>query len=768
MSTRSIFIDFNKGTLTNSGMARVVGYPTIIYGSDSVWEVHLVAADPDTGIAAGVDVTSATAWHAAVDTDFTQSTTPMIRTLDTGIDHSQAASGIISVQLNALTENFLAKVDGKQSIPAYFELRGLDSNDKTIYCYQIRINALGAVDAQGGEPIPVASGGVTLSDVYAVVRQQPLLQYSLDGASWHDTQIDTDKLARVSVSGGQWSDAIMLPSGAQGPKGPAGAEISSIIVTTLPSYEPASADFADGTLSLGIPSGAPGTNGLNGDTITGLVVNMIPTNEPPSASFVGGLETLWIPSGAQGPKGEDGSAITGVVVETLPDTSPASADFTDGLLSFGIPSGTPGQDGNPDAVTAVTALPEATSGTVGKAYLLTTTGHTYLGTLSSTTEEHEVQIFPDGWTCSSATGNVPPNITGCSFTSGGTYQALNGQTYTWYSTTGTDSQTYYLAQYYIQTFSKLSVILTKGKAPSTWNSSTIYETNSWCPTSYSTSNVSIDTLPTITNWYSEADNELGTMQIYFDLNIPAGALVSAVFTASNFANANTNGDYVIEDPSATGANRVWTNGKGMYISCCSNDNTRWVIYSSKNPNWQLTGTTVVEAYTASGLSNPYDGPWTARYSPSQPNAAVTTSVTYWETQTITIVTYSFQDITPAGGGGGSDDGFGDWIILNAGTATPCVPDSFMRFDSLGQAVSAILIPPSGMPSNKTCRCTLSFNGSVILSGTSYVLFNIDGTLSGNMDGLTRDGIYDFYWKKSTSEGTPSAYIRPVGFFNTDQ
>ena len=224
MSTRTLYIDFNKGTLTNSGMARVVEYPTIIYGSDSIWEVHLVAADPDSGIATGVDLTSAVAWHAAVDTDFTQSTTPMVRTLDPQIDHSRADEGIISVQLNALTENFLVKVDGKQSIPAYFELRGLDENDKTIYCYQIRINALGAVDAEGGEPIPVASGGVTLSDVYAVVRQTPLLQFSLDGTSWHDTQIDADKFTRVSVSGGQWSEAVMLPSGAQGPEGPEGPQ----------------------------------------------------------------------------------------------------------------------------------------------------------------------------------------------------------------------------------------------------------------------------------------------------------------------------------------------------------------------------------------------------------------------------------------------------------------------------------------------------------------------------------------------------------------
>ena len=89
-----------------------------------------------------VDLSEAVAYSAAIDNDFLSGTQPMCRTLDTGIDHSGAASGIIIVSLDASTETFFAKVDGKNSIPAFFEIRGLDSDDKVIYDYRFRVNAL--------------------------------------------------------------------------------------------------------------------------------------------------------------------------------------------------------------------------------------------------------------------------------------------------------------------------------------------------------------------------------------------------------------------------------------------------------------------------------------------------------------------------------------------------------------------------------------------------------------------------------------------------
>lgn len=766
-NNKILYIDFNRGTLTNTEMARVIGYPELIYGSAPIWEIHFVVSDGDGG-SVGADLSDATAWHAAVDLDFTQSTTPMVRTLDPDIDHSGAASGVIVVPLNCLTETFLAKVDNRQSIPAYFELRGLDENDKTIYCWQLRINALGAVDAEGGEPIPVASGGVTLSDVYAVVRQTPLLQYSANGTSWHDTQINTDKLARVSVSGGQWSDAIMLPSGVQGPEGPAGAEISSIIVTTLPSYEPASADFADGTLSLGIPSGAPGANGLNGDTITGLVVNMIPTNEPPSASFVGGLETLWIPSGAQGPKGEDGSAITGVVVNTLPDTAQASASFIDGLLSFGIPSGTPGEDGNPDAVTAVDALPTASSATTGKAYLVKTTGHTWVGISQTEETTTETQVYPTGYSAAVTAGSDVPQINGCTFTEAGTYTCADGTTVPYYSTTGTDGFGYFLADYYNTSYSKKTVIIVKGDAPSTWDANTIFGIKAWSPTNWKAGGKTMSSISSITSWYWQDDNEEGTKYVTFTLNLPAGAY--SKINLSGFSSTDANGLYAPTGESVTVSTYYGTFTIPTY------SNGTCILKAVNNPQdsmtivWSVFNGSTSRGFTSNSWSDgdtmtqDLAGKLAGSWYVSMPDTFnVTAAVTYWVEETVIVTTYSFEDITPS-----DADGFNSWVQVSEDSVIQMQPDRFYRYEGTGTAANAYFVPLAGAAASKSWHCTLSFNGNACLSGGSFTIFRADGqpwhgVSSSETWLIPSAGLYDFWWF-TTSTGQPSAYVKPIGFF----
>jgi len=97
-------------------------------------------------------------------------TPPLMRTLADGIDASKAASGIILVSLNSNTEGVARAIYDKDNIRAFFEIRGFDGNDKCIYDYRWRVSLLGAIDPQGGEPIPIESGGVTLTDVYAVAN----------------------------------------------------------------------------------------------------------------------------------------------------------------------------------------------------------------------------------------------------------------------------------------------------------------------------------------------------------------------------------------------------------------------------------------------------------------------------------------------------------------------------------------------------------------------------------------------------------------------
>lgn len=211
-----LYINWDTGNIIDDEGAVVMGRPSISYGSAPVWQLNFVRVNND-GTLSGIDLSNVISYHAAVDTDFLSSTMPMIRTLDDDIDHSQAASGIISVSMNAGTTTFFEKVDGKNSIGAYFEVRGNDSNDKCILDYRFNVNALGAVDPQGGDPVPVASGGVTLTDVYSLLRASLEYEFSSDGTNWHSTQQNADTYYRTRYPEGEWGEAIKIQNGQNAP-----------------------------------------------------------------------------------------------------------------------------------------------------------------------------------------------------------------------------------------------------------------------------------------------------------------------------------------------------------------------------------------------------------------------------------------------------------------------------------------------------------------------------------------------------------------------
>ena len=216
MANRTIFINFNNGDVIDSEGAFLMSTPSIGYQSYPKWELKFVKVNED-GSLGGVDMSPAVSWHAAIDTDFDSSSSPMVRTLDDEIDSSGASSGVIVVGLDAGTQGFYDKVNGRESVNAFFEIRGNDSTDRVIYDYRFRVNALGAVDPQGGDPLPIVSGGVTVNDVYALLRAAPERRWSEDGVNWHPTQAANDRWYQTRYdSEGEWSEAIELTNGRDG------------------------------------------------------------------------------------------------------------------------------------------------------------------------------------------------------------------------------------------------------------------------------------------------------------------------------------------------------------------------------------------------------------------------------------------------------------------------------------------------------------------------------------------------------------------------
>ena len=145
----------------------------------------------------------------------------MVRTLDDGIDKSDIANGVLYVSLDANTDTFLAKVDKKSSINAYFEVRGTSSDGRVIYDYRFDILCLGAIDPFGSSPLPITSGGVSQDWVMAKLRAERELQFSVDGLTdWHETRTAEDSYYRERYPEGEWTEAILLVNGNAGSPAP--------------------------------------------------------------------------------------------------------------------------------------------------------------------------------------------------------------------------------------------------------------------------------------------------------------------------------------------------------------------------------------------------------------------------------------------------------------------------------------------------------------------------------------------------------------------
>ena len=212
----------------------------IHYKEKPVWNLHILNGSST------VDLSSIAAFRAAVDTDKSASTEVLCRTNNASIDRSLAAQGVLSIPVNANTENFRQAVDGHDSLAAYFELWGLDSlGDPLLYLvFDIRI--MGVVDPDGGsEPEDVLPDYIPGTTLTAWLHAASEFQFSADALSWHDVQGSSDIYVRFrnSVIQGEWSSPVSLlrgpegpqgaqgdegpagPTGATGPQGPAGADI---------------------------------------------------------------------------------------------------------------------------------------------------------------------------------------------------------------------------------------------------------------------------------------------------------------------------------------------------------------------------------------------------------------------------------------------------------------------------------------------------------------------------------------------------------------
>ena len=184
--------------------------PELAFCEQPEWIIHPVRSG-----GAPLDFSRVKAFRAAVDSDFKSETNVMCRTLAESITFDGET---IRVPLDSNTQRFLEVVNGSESQVAYFELAGLDAAGKRIFYLIFRITARMILDPGSTDTLPETSDlFADRTYVMALLRSGWAVQYSADGTQWSDDDTGAEYIRiRNREAGGDWSDPIPLPRGADG------------------------------------------------------------------------------------------------------------------------------------------------------------------------------------------------------------------------------------------------------------------------------------------------------------------------------------------------------------------------------------------------------------------------------------------------------------------------------------------------------------------------------------------------------------------------
>lgn len=210
----------NQYRVTENG-ARNADSPLLRYREQPVWWIHLVDE-----INSPVDLSAVPSWRAAVDVDLTSKTEVMCRTVNEAIIKTRLADGAVGVPIDANTEKFLEKVDGKDNVRAKFELWGFDSNGAKRIYLRLAILVSAVVDPDGGEPPSLVDPdeAVRKTELEAMIARELVFEYSPDQAQIHTELLDGDLWQRIRHGeNGVPSEWQKIPYG------PRGASISNYL-----------------------------------------------------------------------------------------------------------------------------------------------------------------------------------------------------------------------------------------------------------------------------------------------------------------------------------------------------------------------------------------------------------------------------------------------------------------------------------------------------------------------------------------------------------
>ncbi|VGO14732.1 hypothetical protein PDESU_03301 [Pontiella desulfatans] len=169
---KTVYYNTTTGTLYDVDRGRELPraqYPWIRYREKVDLTIICITGLDASGVPV-VDTTldASLAYEAAIDKDYSTTTTVMVKTLDANISITPS-TGTIVVQLDANTEEFQAAVDTKKSISGTFELQG-DDVDELVWSIDFPVVCKGTINAGSGDPDPIPA-----EDYYSKTETAALL-----------------------------------------------------------------------------------------------------------------------------------------------------------------------------------------------------------------------------------------------------------------------------------------------------------------------------------------------------------------------------------------------------------------------------------------------------------------------------------------------------------------------------------------------------------------------------------------------------------------
>jgi len=146
MSSETVYYDINQKRFiynTTGVELTLKDYPSITFKEQKVitWYIGSWNFTTNAWVATNLTTFSVTAWQSSVDYDFLTATDPMVRVLNTNIDSSNSATGIIVVTYDADTTAFEdaveAQTSGQRQI--YIELKGYNVSGKLAFFARPRL-----------------------------------------------------------------------------------------------------------------------------------------------------------------------------------------------------------------------------------------------------------------------------------------------------------------------------------------------------------------------------------------------------------------------------------------------------------------------------------------------------------------------------------------------------------------------------------------------------------------------------------------------------